>query len=67
VQRPYVADAGGGLPAAGIPSKRPKGERVSCQPDWHPVLFASITQYNRKAIPLITESEQQWKLAPTFS
>ncbi len=42
------------------------GERVSFQPDGHPVLFGVITKYNRKSVTVITESGQHWTVVPTF-
>ena len=42
------------------------GERVSFQPDGHPVLFGIITKYNRKSVTIITETGQHWTVAPTF-
>jgi hypothetical protein len=42
------------------------GERVSFQPDGHPLLFATIIKYNRKTVTLITGGGQQWNVAPTF-
>lgn len=42
------------------------GERVSFQPDGHPVLFGIITKYNRKSVTVITETGQHWTVAPTF-
>lgn len=42
------------------------GERVSFQPDGHPVLFGVITKYNRKSVTVITESGQHWTVAPSF-
>jgi hypothetical protein len=42
------------------------GEKVSFQPDGHPVLFGVITKYNRKSVTVITESGQHWTVAPTF-
>ena len=42
------------------------GEKVSFQPDGHPVLFATIVKYNRKTVTLITEGGQQWNVAPVF-
>ena len=42
------------------------GERVSFQPDGHPVLFGFITKYNRKSVTVITEGGQHWTVAPTF-
>ena len=42
------------------------GERVSFQPDGHPILSGIITKYNRKTVTIITESGQRWNVAPTF-
>jgi len=42
------------------------GERVSFQPEGHPVLFGVITKYNRKSVTVITETGQHWTVAPTF-
>jgi hypothetical protein len=42
------------------------GERVTFQPDGHPVLFGVITKYNRKSVTVITEGGQSWTVAPTF-
>jgi hypothetical protein len=42
------------------------GERVSFQPEGHPVLFGIITKYNRKSVTVITEAGQHWTVAPTF-
>lgn len=42
------------------------GERVSFQPDGHPVLFGVITKYNRKSVTVITEAGQHWTVAPNF-
>ncbi|MBL0124941.1 MAG: hypothetical protein IPP88_20215 [Betaproteobacteria bacterium] len=42
------------------------GEKVSFQPDGHPQLTGIITKYNRKTVTVITESGQQWNVAPAF-
>lgn len=42
------------------------GEKVSFQPDGHPVLFGVITKYNRKTVTLITEGGQQWNVTPVL-
>jgi len=42
------------------------GERVSFQPDGHPLLTGIISKYNRKTVTVITESGQQWRVAPSF-
>ena len=42
------------------------GERVSFQPDGHPLLLGVITKYNRKSVTVITEGGQHWTVAPSF-
>jgi hypothetical protein len=42
------------------------GERVSFQPDGHPLLTGIIAKYNRKSLTVITEQGQQWNVAPVF-
>jgi len=42
------------------------GERVSFQPDGHPVLTGIISKYNRKTVTVITENGQRWNVAPRF-
>ena len=42
------------------------GQKVSFQPDGHPLLTGVITKYNRKTVTVITENGQQWNVAPTF-
>ena len=42
------------------------GERVSFQPDGHPLLTGILTKYNRKSVTVITEHGQQWNVAPVF-
>lgn len=42
------------------------GEKISFQPEGHPVLFGIITKYNRKTVTILTESGQQWNVAPVF-
>ncbi len=42
------------------------GERVSFQPDRHPVLTGIISKYNRKTVTVISENGQQWNVAPGF-
>ena len=42
------------------------GERVSFQPDGHPLLTGILTKYNRKSVTVITEQGQQWNVAPAF-
>lgn len=42
------------------------GERVTFQPDGHPVLEGILTKYNRKSVTVITVDGQQWNVAPVF-
>jgi hypothetical protein len=42
------------------------GEKVSFQPDGHPIVIGMISKYNRKTVTVITESGQQWNVAPVF-
>lgn len=42
------------------------GERVQFQPDGHPVVTGVLTRYNRKTVTVITETGQQWNVAPQF-
>ena len=42
------------------------GERVTFQPQGHPVLSGMITKYNRKSVTVITEQGQHWTVAPVF-
>ena len=42
------------------------GERVSFQPDGHPLLTGILTKYNRKSVTVITDQGQQWNVAPVF-
>lgn len=42
------------------------GEKVSFQPDGHPLLFGIITKYNRQTVTLLTEAGQKWNVAPVF-
>ena len=42
------------------------GERVSFQPEGHPLLTGIIAKYNRKSVTIVTEQGQQWNVAPVF-
>ncbi len=42
------------------------GERISFQPEGHPMLTGIIAKYNRKSVTVITEQGQQWNVAPVF-
>lgn len=40
------------------------GDRVSFQPDGHPVLTGTIIRYNRKTVTIITDTHGQWRVSP---
>ena len=40
------------------------GDRVSFQPDGRPLLVGILTRYNKKTVTVITESGEQWNVAP---
>lgn len=40
------------------------GDRVSFQPDGRPTLFGVLIRYNRNTVTVITESGEQWNVAP---
>ena len=42
------------------------GDRVSFQPEGHPVLTGMLTRYNKKTVTVITDNGQQWNVAPGF-
>ena len=42
------------------------GQRVSFQPEGHPLLTGIISKYNRKTVTIVTESGQQWNVSPVF-
>jgi hypothetical protein len=42
------------------------GDRVSFQPQGHPVLTAMLIRDNKKTVTVITDSGQQWNVAPGF-
>ncbi|MGK2901100.1 MAG: hypothetical protein ACSLE9_20825 [Burkholderiaceae bacterium] len=42
------------------------GQRVSFQPEGHPLLTGIITKYNRKTVTIVTEAGQQWNVSPVF-
>ncbi|HEX5605088.1 MAG TPA: hypothetical protein VFY96_01145 [Candidatus Binatia bacterium] len=41
------------------------GERVTFHPNGHPQLFGILTRYNRKTVTVITDTGQQWNVAPS--
>ena len=40
------------------------GDRVSFQPEGHPVVVGMLTRYNRKTVTVITDSGQRWNVTP---
>ena len=40
------------------------GDRVSFQPEGRPLLVGMLTRYNKKTVTVITESGEQWNVAP---
>jgi len=42
------------------------GDRVSFQPDGHPLLNGIITRYNKKTVTVIADNGQQWNVTPSF-
>ena len=40
------------------------GDRVSFQPEGRPLQFGMLTRYNKKTVTVITESGEQWNVAP---
>ena len=42
------------------------GQKVSFQPDGHPLLHGIIAKYNRKTVTVITDTGQQWNVSPNF-
>jgi hypothetical protein len=40
------------------------GERVTFHPSGHPPLAGVVTRYNRKTVTVITDTGQQWNVAP---
>ena len=42
------------------------GDRVSFQPDGHPVVVGMLTRYNRRTVTVISDSGQRWNVAPTL-
>lgn len=42
------------------------GDRVSFQPEGHPVLTGILTRYNKKTVTVITDTGQQWNVSPGF-
>jgi hypothetical protein len=42
------------------------GDRVTFQPEGHPIVAGMLTRYNRKTVTVITDSGQRWNVAPTL-
>ena len=42
------------------------GDRVTFQPQGRPPVVGMLTRYNKKTVTVITESRQQWNVAPRF-
>ncbi len=42
------------------------GDRVSFQPEGHPVVVGMLTRYNKKTVTVITDSGERWNVAPSF-
>ena len=42
------------------------GQRVTFQPDGHPLLSGTIAKYNRKTVTVIADNGQQWRVSPQF-
>jgi hypothetical protein len=42
------------------------GERVSFKPDGEETKTGILTRYNKKTVTIITDSGEQWNVAPTF-
>lgn len=40
------------------------GDRVSFQPEGHPIVVGMLTRYNRKTVTVITDGGQRWNVAP---
>jgi len=42
------------------------GDRVTCHPQGQSPVVGMLTRYNKKTVTVITESRQQWNVAPRF-
>lgn len=42
------------------------GDRVSFQPEGHPILVGMLTRYNRRTVTVVTDSGQRWNVAPAL-
>lgn len=42
------------------------GDRVSFQPDGHPLVTGMLTRYNKKTVTVITDTGQRWNVTPSL-
>ena len=42
------------------------GDRVSFQPEGHPIVAGMLIRYNRRTVTVITDGGQRWNVAPTL-
>ena len=42
------------------------GDRVSFQPEGHPIVVGMLTRYNKKTVTVITDSGERWNVAPSL-
>lgn len=40
------------------------GERVKFHPDGRPVVFGTLTRYNKKTVTVVTDAGENWNAAP---
>ena len=40
------------------------GERVQFHPDGRPVVFGTLTRYNKKTVTVVTDAGENWNVAP---
>ena len=40
------------------------GDRVSFQPDGHPLVTGMLTRHNKKTVTVITDTGQRWNVTP---
>jgi len=40
------------------------GERVKFHPDGRPVVFGTLTRYNKKTVTVVTDAGENWNVAP---
>jgi len=42
------------------------GDRVAFHPEGRPPVAGMLTRYNRKTVTVVTDSGEQWNVAPSF-